>query len=163
MTVRLFCFNKNDVSFVLNIYNNISLHVIVFTGLKNGEVKHSIYGAANLFYRSFYVGPQSYNGEKFTSHISHVKLWNSQMASLLNEFLQAFSEKSIISWYGRQQFRTNAMNKIKIWFWCRRHDTCVNDRFYLSFWLKQNMSKFRHCIVTETHNPLCEFLILSIT
>lgn len=43
MTVRLFCFNKNVVvSFVLNIYNNMSLHVIVFTGLKNGEVKHSV-------------------------------------------------------------------------------------------------------------------------
>lgn len=97
MTVRLFYFNKNVVSFVLNIYNNMSLHVIVFTGLKNGEVKHSVYGAADLFYRSFHVGPQSYNGEKCTSHISHVKLWNSQMASLLNEFLQAFSEKSIIS------------------------------------------------------------------
>ena len=75
MTVRLFCFNKNVVvSFVLNIYNNMSLHVIVFTGLKNGEVKHSVYGAAYLFYRSFHVGPQSYNGEKCTSHISHVKL-----------------------------------------------------------------------------------------
>ena len=76
MTVRLFCFNKNVVvSFVLNIiYNNMSLHVIVFTGLKNGEVKHSVYDAANLFCRSFHVGPQSYNGEKCTSHISHVKL-----------------------------------------------------------------------------------------
>ena len=73
MTVRLFCFNV-VVSFVLNIYNNMSLHVIVFSGLKNGEVKHSVYGAANLFYRSFQVGPQSYNGEKCTSHISHVKL-----------------------------------------------------------------------------------------
>ena len=75
VVVRLFCFNKNVVvSFVLNMYNNMSLHVIVFTGLKNGEVKHSVYGAANLSYRSFYVGPQSYNGEKCTSHISHVKL-----------------------------------------------------------------------------------------
>ena len=75
MTVRLFCFNKNVVvSFVLNIYNNMLLHVIVFTGLKNGEVKHSVYGAAYLFYRSFHVGPQSYNGEKCSSHISHLKL-----------------------------------------------------------------------------------------
>lgn len=75
MTVRLFCFNKNVVvSFVLNIYNNMSLHVIVFTGLKNGEVKRSVYGAAYLFYRSFHVGPQSYNGEKCSSHISHLKL-----------------------------------------------------------------------------------------
>ena len=75
MTVRLFCFNKNVVvSFVLNIYNNMSLHVIVFTGLKNGEVKHTVYDAANLFYRSFHVGPQSYNGEKCSSHISHLKL-----------------------------------------------------------------------------------------
>ena len=75
MTIRLFCFNKNVVvSFVLNIYNNMSLHVIVFTELKNGEVKHSVYGAANLFCRSFHVGPQSYNGEKCSSHISHLKL-----------------------------------------------------------------------------------------
>ena len=35
------------------------------------------------------------------------------MASLLNEFLQAFGEKSIISLYGSQQFRTNAMNESK--------------------------------------------------
>ena len=75
VAVRLFCFNKNVVvSFVLNIYNNMSLHVIVFTGLENGEVKHSVYGAAYLFYRSFHVGPQSYNGEKCSSHISHLKL-----------------------------------------------------------------------------------------
>ena len=35
------------------------------------------------------------------------------MASLLNEFLQAFSEKSITSWYGSQQLRTNAINESK--------------------------------------------------
>ena len=35
------------------------------------------------------------------------------MASLLNEFLQAFGEKPIISLYGSQQFRTSAMNESK--------------------------------------------------
>ena len=35
------------------------------------------------------------------------------MASLLHKLLQAFSERSIISWYGSQQLRTNAMNESK--------------------------------------------------